>query len=79
MFIRFRDVDADEIEVTVESEPVVLELQDIVCKTNVPVEELKINLLTRLQGSNDLKNQILKRPPAYLQSALSELDALWKA
>ena len=44
---------------------------------NPPKQELRTNLLTRVQGSNQWKNMIFsKHLPGFVQDALDELDAL---
>ena len=77
MYLKFRDIVSADIAVEVADRPVVVELKGIVCRTNKAAEELKVNLLTRLQGSNDMKNRILKNSPLFLRDALSEIDGLW--
>ncbi len=77
MHLKFRDIVTEEITVEVSDKPIVLELTNVVYRTNEPIDELRINLLTRLQGSNDAKSRILQKTPPFLRSALSELDALW--
>ncbi len=78
MYLRFRDVDAEEISVLVETEPVVIQLDHIRCKHNPPREELRGNLLTRVQARNHWKNRRFRdRLPRFVQAALSELDGMW--
>ena len=78
MYIRFRDVMQEEICVTVGDQPVVIQLENIRCKENAPREELRNIILTRVQGENLWKKrQFGKKIPAFIASALSELDALW--
>ena len=78
LYLKFRDVETDEKCITLGSSPVVVELTDVRPLENPPVSELRSALLTRLQGSNDWKNTLLKRKyPACLRDALKELDALW--
>ncbi len=60
-------------------ENVRLELKQIVPMVNPPREQLKTNLLTRVQGEVIWKNAVLTSPkkmPKSIQSALAELDAL---
>jgi alpha-glucosidase (family GH31 glycosyl hydrolase) len=77
MYVIFRDVEAQEICVSVGSEPVVVELSGIRPLGNPDKEELKSVILTRLQGSNDRKNLLLKKHiPKNVQTALDELNAM---
>lgn len=58
---------------------IVVELFGIQCTQNVPKAELRIDLLTRIQGSDRWKSAHLggKKPmPRFVQDALDELDAL---
>ena len=78
LYIRFRDVETQELCVTLGSEPVVIQLTDIRPKENPPKEDLRCNLLTRVQGGNQWKNRrLLKSPPKFVREALAEIDALW--
>jgi hypothetical protein len=78
MYLRFRDVETEEICVTVGSEPVVIRLENIRIKENPPKAELHSNLLTRIQAGNHWKNRRLqKNHPKFVTDALDELDALW--
>ena len=78
MFLKFRDVQAEEICVTVGTQPVTIELLDVCVRRNAPLEQLRGNILTRVQGSNRFKSRRFRRGmPSFVQSALAELDALW--
>jgi alpha-glucosidase (family GH31 glycosyl hydrolase) len=78
MFLKFRDVEAEELEIWVGSQPVTVELTDIRIRRNLPKEELRSTLLTRVQAGNDWKNRhFYKQIPGFLRDALAELDALW--
>lgn len=81
MYIRFRDIEAEEVCVTVASEPVTIERKHIRPMENQPVQELKMELLTRVQGRNSWKTRCLsgeeEKMPQYVQDALQELDALY--
>ena len=76
MYIKFCDASADEIKIIVSDKPIVVEVE------NIPTfgeskEELKTAILTRVQGSNSRKNATYhKKYPSFVQSALSEIDAL---
>ena len=77
MYLKFRDVAAEEICVSVGSEPVVVELTDVAPLANEPKEELKSVLLTRVQGDNQWKTSHFKRKlPQFVRDALDELDAM---
>ena len=79
MYIRFRDVDCDELKLTVGREPIVIELSDVKPLPAEPIEELRSAILTRVQGSNDRKIKLFaKRIPSYVAGALAELDCLVK-
>ena len=79
MVLRFRDLQQEDITVTLGNTPVVVELQDIIPLCNPDRKELEITLLTRTQGSNQQKSLFQKTGyPPYLRSALAELDALWR-
>ena len=77
MYIVFRDVKHKEIKLTVGTEPVTVEIENIIPLENESEEELRSALLTRVQGANDKKTrQFARRLPKYLKSALAELSAL---
>jgi hypothetical protein len=53
-------------------------LENIRRRENAPKEELKSNLLTRIQGKNLWKERHFKKTyPKFVREALQELDALW--
>ena len=77
MYLRFRDVEAEEIPVWVENQPVTLELKDYRILSAPSKEEQKNKILTRVQKSNHWKSRRLKAPyPAFVQDALAELEHL---
>ena len=77
MYLKFRDVAAEEICVTVGSEPVVVELVDAKPLTNEPKEELRSAILTRVQADNQWKSSRFKgKLPQFVADALAELDAM---
>ena len=94
MFLRFRDVAEAECYVNNEAvvfgedtcvnvgnQPVVVELRNVRGRKNEPLEESRINLLTRVQGSNSWKMAKFgsgKRLPPNVRDALRELEALDK-
>ena len=77
MYIKFRDIDAEDVRVVLSTEPVAVELQDIKPRKRESLEEMKSAILTRVQGSNDRKSAEfgIKYPP-YVSDCLDELDAL---
>ena len=90
MYLCFRDiVDAEakidgqavpfsaEICVQVADRPVTVELRNICATKNESKEDLRINLLTRVQGSNRWKsmNFTEAKMPAFIRDALDEMDA----
>ena len=78
MHVIFRDIEAEEIKITLSDTPVVIELNDICPLKNESVEEIKSALLTRVQGSNDRKCRTFgKKLPEYIANVLSELDAFY--
>ena len=78
MYLKFRDVEADEQCVLVEDQPVSIVLTDVKYCQNPPREELQGNLLTRIQGSNLWKSRKFKKKyPSFVNRGLRELDALW--
>ena len=79
IYIKFRDIDAADVKVTVSSEPVTIVLDDIKPNKRESLEEMKSAILTRVQGSNDKKSaEYAKQYPKFVSDALSELDALVK-
>ena len=78
MYIKFRDIDTEEIKITVSNEPVVIELNNIRPMQNEDKNEIKSVILTRVQGSNDRKSLTFnKKLPRFVREALSELDAFY--
>jgi hypothetical protein len=78
MYIRFRDVDTEEVCIQVADQPVVVHLTNIRPRQNPAKEELRCSLLTRVQAGNHWKNRrFQKNMPKFVQNALDELDALW--
>ncbi len=78
MYIKFRDVDTEEIKVKVADEPVVIELNNVRPLENEDKNELKSAILTRVQGSNDKKSLTFKkRLPRFVREVLAEFDAFY--
>ena len=77
MYLKFRDVAAEEICITVGNEPVVVALTDAKPLVNEPKEELRSGILTRVQGDNQWKSRHFKQKlPQFVADALAELDAM---
>ena len=75
--IRFRDVETEDICITLANEPVTVEITDIKPRRTESKDELKSAILTRVQGNNTLKSiGFRKAPPSFVQDALDEFDAL---
>ena len=79
MVIKFRDVVIDDVAVKVGSEPVVVEIENIVPTRNEDKNEQKNAILTRIQGSNSWKNKVFskKKIPFFLNNALSEFECMY--
>ena len=77
MVIKFRDIVAEDIIITLENKPVSIELKNIIPTENEGREELKNQILTRVQGSNSWKNRAFKgKYPDFVAEALAEIEAL---
>jgi alpha-glucosidase (family GH31 glycosyl hydrolase) len=80
--LRFRDLldeSGREVVMPVTFKGAKLQLHLNGCKTavNVSKNELKTDLLTRVQGSNQWKNMVFsKRLPGFVQDAMDEFDAM---
>lgn len=78
MHLLFRDIECDEICVTVQNEPVIVELTDVTFKQNMSADAFRSSILTRVQKRNSWKNRRFSRKlPSFVQSAISEADAFW--
>lgn len=76
LFLKFRDVAAEEICVTLGSEPVTVEVPNA---ARIPEDkaELRSAILTRVQGDNVWKSKNFKtKLPGFVTDALAELDAM---
>ena len=79
LYIIFRDVEAEEMKITLSDTPVVIELKDVQPKQNESIDELKSMILTRAQGSNDRKNATFgKKLPRHITHALSEFESFYR-
>ncbi len=78
IYLKFRDIDTEERCVILGNEPVILEINDYLPAKNRPREEIKSEILTRVQGNNDEKNLYTsKMMPSFISDALAEMDAFW--
>ena len=76
MYIQFRDVDIDEMEVVVGNAPVVIEKEYTRRLQNEDVNELKNNVLTRVQGNNNWKTRAFKNNlPKFVADVVEEFAA----
>ena len=79
IYIKFRDIEAEDIKITLVDEPIVIDLKSPIHKSNNDASEMKNAMLTRVQKSNNWKNRAFKKNmPKFIQSALDEIDALWR-
>lgn len=80
MRICFRDLELEDIQITVGQEPVEILRGGVKTVKNKPVQQQKMDLLTRVQGSNFWKSKRLgqetEKMPKFVQDMLSELDAI---
>ena len=78
-YIKFRDLEAEDIRVTLSNKPVTIEIESPVHKKNESAEELKNVILTRVQKSNMWKGKAFKNQfPKFVKEAIDEIDALWR-
>ena len=79
LYIKFRDLEIDDIKVTLSNKPVTIEIESPVYKKNESAEELKNVILTRVQKSNIWKGKVFKNKfPKFVKEAIDEIDALWR-
>ena len=79
IYVKFRDVETEERRIMLENEPVILQINDYLPSQNRSCEEIRSEILTRVQGSNDEKNfYSSKTMPSFISDALSEMEAFWK-
>jgi len=77
MYLKFEDVEAEEIAVTVGDQPVTVTLKDFRIREHDSKEELRTALLTRIQAKNQWKNEKFGgKLPKFIRDALAELDAM---
>ena len=71
---------SESIPVSIGCESATILLKNLQLKKNTNEEDFKINLLTRVQGSNKWKSKCFsesKKIPTFIQKALSEFDTLY--
>ena len=74
----FCDIEADDMLITLSDKPITVELDNVKVRVNEDVNELKNEILTRVQGSNLKKSSAFKKElPKYIKDILSEFDAFW--
>jgi alpha-glucosidase (family GH31 glycosyl hydrolase) len=79
IIVKFRDIIADDVVVMLKNDPVTIEIDNVKPMQNESYEELKNIILTRVQGANSWKEKNFKsKLPEFINSALSEFDALAK-
>ncbi len=77
VYIKFRNIEQDEIRVILSNEPTTIEVDNAHLTKNESKDELKSQILTRVQGSNVKKTmRFNKKLPGYVHNALSEIEAL---
>ena len=77
IYLKFRDLDQEEMCITLGDAPVSVELTDVKQRKAEPIEELENAILTRVQGSNDLKSLLFgKKLPKFVRDAIEELKAM---
>ena len=76
MYLKFCDIECDDIKITLADKPVTVEISDIRCRKNEKKDELASWILTRVQGGNDKKSMIFgKKLPRFVSDVLAEFDA----
>lgn len=79
MTLKFRDILADDVTITLGNEPVVIEMKNVKPVKNESIDDLKNEILTRVQGSNLQKGRAFsKKIPSYIAKAIGEFDAFVK-
>ena len=77
MYIKFRDVETEDVKLIVSKEPITIEIKSPIHKQNEKLDEIKNAILTRVQKSNKWKGKAFsKKYPAFVQSAIDEISAL---
>ena len=71
---------AESIPVSVGNRPISVQLKNLRLRENSDPEELRIELLTRVQGSNKWKSSSFsdeRKIPEFIKSALAEFKAMY--
>lgn len=77
IYLVFRDIDHEQIRISLSDKPVTVEVNGIRPRKTATKNELRVSLMTRVQGSNDKKNILFgKKMPAYINEAMKEIDAI---
>ena len=77
IYLKFRDLDAADLCVTISNEPIKIEIPNINKKSNEPYLETREAILTRVQAGNDWKKRHFRNHlPRFVQQVLAEPDAL---
>lgn len=78
LYIRFHDIEADDVKVVLGNESVVIDIDTPVHKQNEDINELKNIILTRVQKSNLWKSKMFNNQlPDFVQDALNETKSFW--
>ena len=79
VYLVFRDIDHEQIKISLSNKPVTVEIKDIRPRKTATKDELRVSLMTRVQGSNDRKNLFFGRKmPGYIKDAMNEIDAIYE-
>ena len=69
----------EQIKIALSNKPVTVEIKDIRPRKTATKDELRVSLMTRVQGSNDRKNLFFGRKmPGYIKDAMNEIDAIYE-
>lgn len=78
LYIKFRDIECDDMKIIFSDKPVEIEINAPVHKINSNVNELKNSILTRVQKPNSWKIRAFKNKlPSFVQDVLYEIDAFY--
>ena len=78
LYVKFRDLEADDVRVILCNEPVEIVINSPVHKQNESKDEIKNAILTRVQKPNDWKGRMFgKKHPKFVQDALDEMIAFY--
>ncbi len=78
LYIKFRDVETDDVKIILGNEPIEIVINAPVHKKNEDADDIKNTILTRVQKSNDWKGKMFgKKHPKFVQDALDEMNAFY--